>query len=201
MWPFNRKPKAPPAPEPELTPFDTQVLTLMGLAPDKCKVCRDKLAIDGIGVFSMLKGRDGAPVGRMQYEALDSLSSRTRRLSPRGQREVYVEHQKLLDSAQPEVESVIAQVDPAGAMPSAITTLETRMTASEAAMRQQEYMLRQQQVSQAISQLPASGQARVESLYRGMQQAGVPPALMANILQNNLQAFGGGVAPAPPDQL
>lgn len=192
MWPFNRKAKAPEAPQ-ELTPFDTQVLTLMGLAPDKCKVCRDKLAIDGIGVFSMLKGRDGAPVGRMQYEALDSLSARTRRLSPRGQREVYAEHQKLLDSAQPDMEAGNPIVDPG--------TVQARMTASEMAMRQQEQMLRNHQLSQAVSRLPASGQARVESLYRTMQQAGYPSDQIMSALQNNLHAFGGNIAPAPADQL
>ncbi len=189
MWPFNRKAKAPQ----ELTPFDTQVLTLIGLAPDKCKVCRDKLTVDGVGVFTVLKGRDGAPLGRMQYEALDSLSARTRRLSPRGQREVYAKHQEILDSAQPEADERAESTVQANRLQS--------LTAASAALRQQEYMLRQQQVSQAISQLPASGQARVESLYRGMQQAGVPPELTANILQNNLHAFGGGVAPAPQDQL
>lgn len=195
MWPFNRKPKTP-APEPELTPFDTQVLTLIDLAPDACSVSAHSLIVPKIGQFDLVGE------GRMQAYMRDAPSQRTRRLSPRGQREVYTRWQEILDSAQPEAEAeaVVAGVDPAGRV-QPITTLEARMTASEMAMRQQEQMLRNQQLTQAVSQLPASGQARVESLYRGMQQAGVPPELMTNILQNNLHAFGGGVAPAPTDQL
>jgi hypothetical protein len=192
MWPFNRKAKAPEAPQ-ELTPFDTQVLTLIELAPDACQVGENTLIVPKIGQFNIVPGG-------MQFFSGGAVSTRTRRLSPRGMREVAAKHQEILDSAQPEEDSVTPTVDPAGAKASAITALDMRVTASEVAMRQQEYMLRQQQLQRGVSWAAESGLTAAE-YYRTMQQAGYPPDQIRSALQNNLYAFGGSVAPAPPDQL
>lgn len=192
MWPFNRKAKAPEAPQ-ELTPFDTQVLTLIELAPDACQVGENTLVLPKIGQFNIVPGG-------MQFYSGGAISTRTRRLSPRGMREVAAKHQEILDSAQPEAEQGNPIVDPGTAQAPAINTLQACVTASEAALRQQEYMLRQQQLQRGVSWAAESGLTAAE-YYRTMQQAGYPPDQIRSALQNNLYAFGGGVAPAPPDQL
>lgn len=192
MWPFNRKAKAPEAPQ-ELTPFDTQVLTLIELAPDACQVGENTLVLPKIGQFNIVPGG-------MQFYSGGAVSTRTRRLSPRGMREVAAKHQEILDSAQPEAEQGNPIVDPGTAQATAVNTLQACVTASEAALRQQEYMLRQQQLSQGVSRAAEAGLTAAE-YYRTMQQAGYPPDQIRSALQNNLYAFGGGVAPAPQDQL
>lgn len=197
MWPFNRKAKAPEAPQ-ELTPFDTQVLTLIELAPDACQVGENTLVLPKIGQFNIVPGG-------MQFYSGGAVSTRTRRLSPRGMREVAAKHQEILDSAQPEADEraeATVQVLPLPTLTAAARHAMPQMgtTAAEVAMRQQEYMLQQQQVSRAAS-LAAEAGLTASEYYRAMQQAGHPSDQIMSALRNNLHAFGGGVAPAPPDQL